>query len=113
MTTEDRIATLEAQIEQLQEAQAAASRELVDTRIEQWQARIDDLEVQLHLGGLDAKDRLTALAEELQTRWSQARHQLGSASTTTTEVADTLRSGIEGAYNELRNALLETKKKLS
>ena len=112
MTTDERIAKLEAQIEQLQDAQATATRELAATRIEQWQARIDDLEVQLHLGGLEAKDRLTGLSEELQTRWSQVRQQVGSASSTTAGVADTLRAGIEGAYHELRNALLESKKKM-
>ncbi len=113
MTSDQRIAKLEAQIDDLQGAQAKVSRELVEARIEQWQARIDDLEVQIHLGTVEAKDKLTALSAELQTRWSAARRQMEDASTTTTGVADTLKSGIEGAYNELRRALLDSRKQLS
>ena len=112
MTSEDRIAKLEAQIDDLQEAQTKVSRHLVEARIEQWQARIDDLEVQIHLGTVEAKDRLTALSDELQSRWSTVRRQMEDASTTTTEVVDTLKSGVEGAYNELRNALLDSRKQL-
>lgn len=113
MTTEERIANLEAQIDTLHADQASVSRQLVQARIEQWQARIDDLEVQIHLGTVEAKDKMAALSEELQKRWSAARRQMEEASTTTSGVADTLKSGIEGAYTELRNALLESKKQLS
>lgn len=112
MTTEERIANLETRIDSLQEAHAIVSRQLVDARVDQWQARIDDLEVQIHLGTVEATDKLTALTEELHTRWSKARRQMEDASATTAGVADTLKSGIESAYNEVRAALLESKKQL-
>ncbi len=112
MTEDAKIAKLEAQIDDLQGAQAKVSRQLVEARIEQWQARIDDLEVQIHLGTVEAKDKLTELSEALQSRWAKVRRQMEDANTTTVEVADTLKSGVEGAYTELRNALLESRKQL-
>lgn len=113
MNTEERIAKLEARIDNLQDAQLAVSRQLAEARIDQWQARIDDLEVQIHLGTAEARDKFTALSAELQNRWSKARRQVDDASATTAGVADTLKLGIEGAYNELREALLESRKQLT
>ncbi len=112
MTTDEKIAKLEARIDVLQDDQATVTRQLAEARIDQWQARIDDLEVQIHLGTLEARDRFKVLSDELQTRWSKARRQMEDASSTTAGVADTLKQGVEGAYSELRNALLESKKQI-
>lgn len=113
MTTEERIAKLEARIDNLQEAHGIVTRQLAEARVDQWQARIDDLEVQIHLGAVEATDKFTALTQELQSRWSKARRQMEDVSATTSEVADTLKAGIESAYNEVRDALLESKKQLA
>ena len=50
METDARIAKLEANIKALQAKQVALHKQLTDAQVEQWQARIDDLEVQVHLG---------------------------------------------------------------
>lgn len=113
MTTDERIAQLEARLDKLSEDQVAVMRQLTQAHIDQWQARIDDLELQVHLGRTEATDRFDALTSELQTRWSKARRQMEDASATTSSVAETLRTGLESAYKELRDALVESGKQLT
>lgn len=112
-TTEERIAELEAQIAKLQARQSDLNEQLTRAQVEQWQGRIDDLEVQMHLGAMEANEHLTALADQFRSKWATARVQMESASVTTTEVFDTLRIGLENAYGEIRKALLETKQKVA
>lgn len=112
-TTEERIAKLEAQISKLQAKQADLHKQLTKAQIDQWQGRIEDLEVQLHLGAMDTNDRLTLLMEQLRSRWSDARRQFEEATSTASSVADTVRTGLENAVKELRKALLESKSKLA
>jgi predicted nuclease with TOPRIM domain len=113
MTNEERIAELEAQIEELHAKQADLHKQLTQTQIDQWQGRIEDLEVQMHLGAMEANDKLTALMDQLRTKWSDTRRQLEDATSTASGVADTLRAGFESAYTEIRKALLEGKSQLS
>ena len=73
MTTEDRITKLEAQIGQLHGELAELRKQLAETQIDQWQGRIEGLEVQMHLGAMEASDRLTALMDQLRNKWADAR----------------------------------------
>jgi predicted nuclease with TOPRIM domain len=113
MTNEERIAELEAQIEELHAKQADLHKQLTQTQIDQWQGRIEDLEVQMHLGSMEANAKLTALMDQLRTKWSDTRRQLEDATSTASSVADTVRAGFENAYTEIRKALLEGKSQLS
>ncbi|MCW2784037.1 MAG: hypothetical protein JWP74_554 [Marmoricola sp.] len=113
MTTDERIATLESRIDHLQEAHRIVVGQLAQAHIDQWQGRIDDLELQVRLGTADATDRIAVLTTELNTRWRQARAQLASASATTTEVTDTIRTGLESAYKDVRDAVVESRKQLT
>ncbi|WP_372733701.1 hypothetical protein [Nocardioides sp.] len=113
MTTEERIADLERQIAELQTQQADLLKQLTKTQVEQWQARIDDLQVQLHLAAMETSDHLTTLTDQLRSKWASARAQMEGASTTATDVGDTLRVGLEKAYSEIRDALLASKNKVS
>lgn len=113
MTTDERLASLEARINALTEANETATRQFVQARIDQWQARIDDLELQVHLGRLETTERVTALTTDLQSRWDKARRQLQDATTTTTAVAETLQTGLDKAYHELRDALMASRKQLT
>lgn len=113
MTTDERISHLEARLDKLSEDHAAVTRQLTQAHVDQWQARIDDLELQAHLGTAKVTDRLDALTSELHTRWTTARGQMEDASTTTSAVAETLHTGLEKAYKELRDALLESRKQFT
>ena len=113
MTSEARIAKLEAQIDELSKKQADLNKQLTKAQLDQWRGRIEDLEVQLHLGAMESSDRLNALMAGLRSRWADARKQFEDRASTATSVADTVRTGLENAFAELRKALLETKSKLS
>jgi multidrug resistance efflux pump len=113
MTSEERIAKLEAQIDDLRTKLTDLHKQLTKAQIDQWQGRIEDLEVQMHLGAMETSDRLNTLMAGLRARWADARKQFEDRASTATSVADTVRTGLENAFAELRKALLETKSKLS
>jgi len=113
MTTEERIAKLEAQIGKLQTKQAELHKQLARAQLDQWQGRIEDLEVQMHLGAMETNDKLTALMDQLRSRWADARRQFEDAASTASSVADTVRAGLENAFKDVRKALLDSRKKLA
>lgn len=112
MTTEDRIAKLEGQIRELQAQQADLHKQMARAQIDQWQGRIEDLEVQMHLGAMEASDKLTALMDRLRRNWTDARRQFEESISTASSVRETVRTGLENAVNDLRKALLESRNKL-
>jgi chromosome segregation ATPase len=113
MTTEQQIAKLEAQIEKLHARQAELYKQFTKAQIDQWQGRIEDLELQMHLGAMETNDKVTALMNQLRSKWAEARQQFDDAASTASSVADTVRTGLEKAFKELRKALLESKSKLT
>jgi hypothetical protein len=113
MTNEERIAQLEAQIKDLHAKHAELHKQMAKAQIDQWQGRIEDLEVQVHLGAMETTDKLTALMGQLRERWANARRQFEDRTSTASSVADTVRSGVENAFKEVRKALLESKNKLT
>lgn len=112
MTTDERIAALEARLDSLAEANAEVTRQLAQAHLDQWQARIDEIEVQIHLAKLEATDRVSDLTDELQNRWAKVRRQMQDA-TTTTAVAESLHSGLDKAYHDLRDAVMASRQRLS
>jgi len=113
MSTEERIAQLEEQIHELHDQQADLRKQLAKAQLDQWQGRIEDLEVQMHLGAMEASDKATAQLSKLRDRWADARQQFEESIKTATSVADTVRAGLEKAFDDLRHALLESKNKLT
>jgi predicted nucleic acid-binding Zn-ribbon protein len=113
MTTDERIAKLEAQIDKLHARQAELHKQLMKAQIDQWQGRVEDLEVQMHLGAMDSNAKLSALMGQLRSRWADARRQLEDATATASSVADTVRGGLEKAVEDLHKALLDSKAKLT
>jgi chromosome segregation ATPase len=113
MTTEERIAQLEAQIDKLQAKQSELHKQFAKAQIDQWQGRIEDLEMQMHARAAEANDKLTAVMDQLRSKWADARQQFEDAGSTASSVADTVRTGLENAVHEVRKALLESKSKLT
>ena len=113
MTTEERIAQLENQIHELHDQQSDLRKQLAKAQLDQWQGRIEDLEVQMHLGAVEASDKANAQMSKLRDRWADARRQFEESIKTASSVADTVRSGLENAFDDLRKALLESKNKLT
>jgi multidrug resistance efflux pump len=113
MTTDERIAHLETQIDDLGAKLAELHQQMTKAQIDQWLGRIEDLEVHMHVGAMETSDKLTALMGHLRSRWTDARQQLDDRASTASSLADTVRTSLENAFAEVRKALLETKDKLS
>ena len=113
MTTEDRIARLEAQLEKIQAKQSELHHQLAQAQRDQWQARIEDLEVQVRLGAREANEKANALMVDLRSRWAEARVQFDDAASTASSVGETMRSGLQSAVRDVRKALLESQEKIS
>lgn len=113
MDNNDRIATLEQQINELSTKQDVLIHQLAQAQRDQWQSRIEDLEVQFHLGAMEANDRATTLLAELRRKWSEVRVQVDGASSTASGVGETMRNGLENAVRDLRQALLDSKARIS
>lgn len=112
-TTDDRIAKLETKIRKLEGRETDLRKQLAEAQLDQWQGRIENLEVQMHLGAMEANDELTALMNRLRARWADARQQFERSISTASSVGDTVRAGLENAVEDLRKALLESKSKLA
>ena len=104
--TEERIAGLESRIAELQSELAETRRQLTDAQLDQWKGRIDELEVQMHLGRLDAEKQMEPMLEQLRNRWLDTREQVSQAGNAAASAAgdafSALRSGVEQAMDQLR-----------
>jgi prefoldin subunit 5 len=109
MTDNDRIAKLQAQIDRLEAKQTELYEQLAEARLDQWKGRLEDLEVQVHLGAMDTNERMKALVEKARERWNEAKVKLGGATSVASDVGETVRKGFESAIEDVRKALLDAK----
>jgi membrane protein involved in colicin uptake len=113
MSTEDRIKRLQAQIEVLQAKQADLNKQLVQAEVERWQGRIDDIELQIHLGAMETNDRVRELLDQLRRRWTDAKAQIEGTTSAAGEGVDQVRASLQTAYKDIRQVLLDTKSKIT
>jgi outer membrane murein-binding lipoprotein Lpp len=97
---EDRIPELETQIRTLQAQHAELGKQLIKARIEHWQGRIDDLEVQIHTGAVEASEKLTRNMDQLRCTWPETRKQWEAATSTAASAVDTAHTGVEDFDHE-------------
>lgn len=109
MAEDDRITQLEQQVDDLKGQLRDVRHQLAAAELDQWQGRIDDIEVQAHLGSMAVRDRLTPVVDELRNAWLEAKARLGEGADTTTTVTERLRSGLENAMAEIRSAVLDAR----
>lgn len=105
----DRIAELEGRVAELTDELSATRKQLADAQLDQWKARIDELEVQMHLGRLEAEQQVQPVVDQLRDRWLDARDQIASASSAAGDVFGSLRSSVEAAMEDLRSGMREAR----
>lgn len=96
-----RIDDLTSQVEDLR-------GQLLRAQIDQWEARIDALEVQMHLGSMEARDRVEPLVEQLRSSWLSAKQELSESGSATADAIKTLLQGLESGLREVRDAVIES-----
>lgn len=109
MATEEQIASLENRIEELDSQVESLREQLRKAQLDQWEGRIDDLEVQMHLGSMEAAERLKPLVDTLRNRWLDAKEQAGSTTSAAGDAIDALRAGLEQAMKDIREAVIDAK----
>ncbi len=97
-----RIEALEAETERLRE-------QLVQAQIDQWKGRIDDLDVQMHLGALDLRDKLQPVVDQFRSNVADARARLGTAASTADDVLANLRKGFDKAVDDISKAVRQAR----
>jgi predicted nucleic acid-binding Zn-ribbon protein len=99
---EARMSALEARITDLQEQLSNTKQQLTDAQLDQWKGRIDEIEVQMSLGRMEAQEQLEPMIEQLRNRWLDAQTQLRTAGSAASDVFAALRVGLEQAMDQLR-----------
>ena len=107
-TTEDQAATRE-RIDALQAEIVGLRMELARTRIEQWAGRLDDLELQYHLGRMEADERLAAALADVRHRIARARSRAETRGEAAEEAGEAVASGVEHAFADLRQAMVRAR----
>jgi hypothetical protein len=109
MDEDRRTAALEERIEELEVQLEDLHHQLRRAELDQWQGRVDDVELQVHLASMDVREQLAPLMEALRNRWLDAREQLEINSETASDAVDALRSGLEQALRDIRDAVMQAK----
>ncbi|MBS1837559.1 MAG: hypothetical protein JST64_07660 [Actinobacteria bacterium] len=107
MANDEQVTALERQIEQLKAQVEDLRGQLAELELDQWKARIDDLEVQMHLGAMGAMDRLTPLVEKLRNSYLDARSSVSGTATAAGDATDRIRKGLEAAMTDIRKAVFD------
>lgn len=111
MSTQHQDKPTDKRIEEMEAEILALRTQLAEARLEQWQGRIDDLEVQAHLAVREADDRVEALIADVRSRIAKGRAQVREAGATASSVADALREGVEKAFKDVRESLVKAREK--
>lgn len=109
MTDEPTIEALKARIDELEQEQQRLRDELSRAQLEEWQGRLDDVGLQLHLGTMELRDRLQPIVERIQQQLADARRKIDDGSSTAADAAAAIRSGVEEAWRDLREAIKDAK----
>jgi hypothetical protein len=103
---EARVHALENQLDQLR-------RQLAESELDDWKARIDQLEVQAHLGQMEAEEQLEPLLEQMRNRLLDARAQFDKAGSAAGDALSTLTDGVRSAAKDLGDALSAAAKRVA
>ena len=109
MTTDARISKLEAQIKRLVAKEAELRSQLAKAQVDEWCARIEDLELQAHLGTVETQDRICPLMAQVRQIWQDNKRQVEGTASSASDVIDDVRGHIEGLLLDVRRGMADAK----
>lgn len=110
MTPQERAQrSMSERVEEVEVQILALRVELARLRLEQWAGRVDDLELQAHLGRMEAGDRVAALLADLGHRIARGRAQGEVRGEAAVEALEVITAGVERAFADLRDAVVQAR----
>ena len=104
---------LQARIDQLEQRIDELEKTSVDAHLEEWKAKIDNLQLQASLAKMDGKDEVKSSIDRLNDTWNGVRDRLekiaGDGRRATDSIANGLRSAgseIKDSFDQARDSLL-------
>lgn len=113
MEQTDRITVLEERLAALETQQAELRTQLAKAQVEAWKGRVDDLDVQAHLAGMELRDRFKPTIEALQNRLLDARRDLASTGGQVGDAAASVADGVRVALDDLVEGLRDARAELT
>ena len=99
------IETLVARLHAMRQEEAALMERIARIRSSQLQGELDEIDLRVHLGAMDLRDRLGPAVDALQDRLRQVRGDLADDRATAADVVDALRTAFERAVAEVLAAV--------
>lgn len=109
----DRVRSLEHQVDELREQISRLNKELVEAQLDEWKGRIDELELQAHLGQMNVVEQVAPLVDAVRNRWLDAQDQLGRAGSSASDMLSSLRGGVQQALDDLRTSIRDARSAIS
>jgi hypothetical protein len=109
MSSEQTIKELRDRIDELEREQDDLRESVATVQLEQWEGRLEDLEVQARLGSMELRDRIEPILERGRSQLTEARTALNGGASTASEAAAAARAGIEQAWADLRSAFADVR----
>lgn len=103
---------LDSRVKALEDQLAQLRAELMEGQLDEWKARIDQLEVQAHLGQMEATGQIEPLLEQLRNRWLDAREQVDRVGGAAGDAMASVSDGVRSAMDDLRKALSDAADRL-
>jgi hypothetical protein len=99
----------ERQVDHLSRQVAEMMSFMAGTQLDQWMARIEDLELQASLARMELREEAGPRIEDLKSRLETARTELATAGDRAGDVWGVLSEGVRAAFSDLKSAFEETK----
>lgn len=107
-TTKD----LERRLDALEERVEALQKELLEDKVDSLRSRLEELEVQLNLGGKEARDEIAPLLEQLRNRMLDLRALVERATAAGGEALTAAADNVRSAASDLRTRLEDATSRL-
>jgi hypothetical protein len=109
MSDQPTIEELKARIDELESEQGKLRDDLSRAQMDEWEGRLDDVGLQVHLGTMDLRDRIDPILEQARNQIAEARSRIDDGSETTADAVAAIRGGFEQAWADLREALSDAR----
>ena len=103
---------LQARIDQLEQRIDELEKTSVDAHLEEWKAKIDNLQLQASLAKMDASDEVKSSLDRLNDTWNGVRDRLEQLAADSRRATGSLAGGLKSAGSEIRDSFDQARNSL-